>query len=93
MIRQTLKSQKDTNISKCETVGVAMARKRGAIIRSRNKVVIREEIIKCSYCGAVYTDETEDDYYFYLTTKINYCRECQEEFVNGITENILYKYS
>lgn len=51
--------------------------------------------VKCPYCKHTYliAEETEDDYYIYSNTKINYCRRCGEEFINGITKDITYKYS
>lgn len=62
-------------------------------IPSRNKKVIHSYEIICPYCKDKYTDETEDDYYTYENTKINYCRKCGLEFINGITRDIEYKYS
>lgn len=61
---------------------------------SRNrKREVREDEIECPYCHCKWTDVKEEDFYTYSCTKIFYCRDCQEEFVNGITRDILYKYS
>ena len=61
---------------------------------SRNKPKkVREDEIECPYCHHKWKDVTEDDYYTYSCTKIFYCRKCGEEFINGITKDILYKYS
>lgn len=62
--------------------------------RSRNrKREIREDEIECPYCHYKWEHPTEEDYYLYSCTKIYYCRECGDEFINGVTRNILYKYS
>lgn len=63
-------------------------------LRSRNRPKeINDYEIECPYCGCKWTDDTEEDYYSYLHTKIHYCRKCGLEFVNGVTKSIEYKYS
>ena len=64
-------------------------------IPSRNKSRTNIDFIKCPYCGVTYSmdDETDNDYYMYLNTKINICRNCSEEFINNITRDVTYKYN
>lgn len=75
-----------------------MARKSGAIIKSRNRkpYVDNSELqdsVKCKDCGCVMTNMIEDeDYYKFNNTYIYSCRECGREFLaNQI--NINYRYS
>lgn len=62
---------------------------------SRNKQPSNIIKIKCPYCKHEYTIEEEmlDDYYTFKNTKIHICRECGNEFINGITKDIEYIYS
>lgn len=63
-------------------------------IPSRNRArEVKEDEIECPYCHCKWCNPVEEDFYMYLHTKIFYCRECGEEFINGITKDILYKYS
>lgn len=60
---------------------------------SRNRKVVHEDIVICPYCRCKYKDEEDKDFYMCENTKINICRECFEEFINGCTRDVLYKYS
>ena len=62
---------------------------------SRNRKPKELHYICCPYCGykIKLEDETEEDYEMYCNTKINYCRKCGEQFINGITQDIKYKYN
>lgn len=63
--------------------------------RSRNRArELREDEIKCPFCGCQWDDDTEEDRYKVgSSTYVHYCRECGLEFINGVTRDIEYKYS
>lgn len=54
---------------------------------------LREDEIECPYCHCKWDNPTEEDYYLFSHTRIYYCRDCGEEFINGVTRDIEYKYS
>ena len=64
-------------------------------IPSRNKTQSNITKIKCPFCKCEYSinEETEIDYYTFKNTKIHICRQCFNEFVNGITRDVEYVYS
>lgn len=81
-----------------------MARKRGAIIKSRNKKVIQKNPIRttCPYCGninqhEVINEQCEENELineekFSKNTTIYWCEKCGWEYLQGL-KNIEYHYS